>query len=661
MGKYVKDLTNVFNNTDFTVEMWLYRSSYSYTPCIDFRDPSNPNSFIFGTTTQSNGLIFSAWSSSGIQIWNNNIGWIQITNSTYALNQWSHIVWMRYNNNLYGFINGYCDTVVIINSNLNNMTQLKSMIFGRYADDTYYNNYPFNGYMSQILISSGAKYSNYIKSGFVPETDLSIYANNSSTQFFLGNNNTEILTNIQIPIEYTVTTNNRYLSYIQSFDCTLGYIGPINAPLNTNWNTIFSNDFTFETWLYPTQYNSQVMSTILDTRTIGGAGNWLNIILLSMSENGNIGFTWFYSSGGDSRNTYSISTDPILLNQWSHVVWMRKNNYLYVYINGQTYPGFNLTSNNIVFNNLQAVSFCHAVDRNTSDYAYSFQGQISQPLFTNYAKYNTTVSFIPNIDLTPLFNDPTVIFFMGNNLITTSTVVNPNLPTVQTLIRYGSIYNRMRSGIANWVTTYNGSNTILYGNYNLSSFNTSTSWTFECWIYLTTISNGNLPVIATFGVGNPLSYTSTGAIGFGYNNSQIWVYNGTSNNYYYSNSNLLNNQWNHITFVMNNSIITFYINGIYSGKTSSFTLGNINYLIINGGANNLAQTNRYINGYYSQITLMTGAKYLNDFIPYPILQPSSFTNYLIFLGPSRTDLVSGNKFTIYNNYAYTTKQMLISN
>lgn len=668
MGKYIKDLTNVLNNTDFTVEMWIYRNSYSYIPCIEFRDPSSmsgSNGFIYGPVSQTDGgtnkIIFGAWSSSNIQIWNNNTGWINITNSTFALNQWSHIVWMRYNNNFYGFINGFNDKVTLVNTNLNNLTNLKSMIFGQWGDVAYPSTQnSFNGYMSQILIRSGAQYSNYITSGFVPKTDLSIYANSSNTQFFLGNNYTETLTNTQIPIEYTVTTNNRYLSYIQSFDCTLGYIGPINAPSNTNWNTIFSNDFTFELWLYPTQYNSQVMSTILDTRTVGGAGDWTNILILSMSQNGMIGFTWWYNAGGNSRNTYSISTDKILLNQWSHVVWMRKNNYLYVYINGQTYPGFNLTSNNIVFNNLQVVCFCHAVDRSTSDYAYSFQGQISQPLFTNYAKYNTTVSFVPKIDLTPVYNDPTVIFFMDNNLVTTSTVVNQSLPTVQTLTRYGSIYNRMRSALGSWITAYTGSNTLLYNNsMNLSAFTNATSWTFEGWIYLTSISNANLPVIGT--TGNPLNFISTGQIGFGYNNSQLWVWNGTINSTYYSTNGLLNNQWNHYAYVMNNSIITFYINGINCGTTPAFTLSNNIAFQINGPADGMTNTNRYIYGYYSQIALMTGAKYLNDFIPYPNLQPSSFTNYLTFLGPNATDLVSGNKFTVYNNFAYTTQQMIIPN
>jgi len=680
LGKENFNFTSYINNNNFTIEAWIYPTSFGSNTAgttgyvmgiIDFRDPSSSRwDSLSGTSgwlgpLQNNdgntGKCVFGIGQQGLYVWCNTNTCYFMTNNTVILNTWNHVVWMRYNNYLYGFINGYNDNGGITvasagGSALNNLTNLQTIMIGHDASQTKaHGNWQFYGYISQVLIRSGSQYS---INSFTPTLDLSTLQT-SNNLFFLNNNYTDTTNNYVLPIRWSVPNVNRYYNYIQSFDSTLGYIGPINAPSNTNWTTIFTNDFTFETWLYPTQYNSQVQSVILDTRNPGGSGNWTNVLNFSMCQNGTIGFTWWYSGGGSARNTYSISTDPVLLNQWSHVVWMRKNNILYVYINGQSYPGFNLTSNNIVFNNLQYICFCHAVDRSTSDYAYSFQGQISQPLFTNYAKYN--ISFTSSIDLTPSNNDPTVIFFMGNNLVTTSTVVNPNLPTVQTLTRYGSVYNTLRSSLGKWITSYNGSNTILYGNYNLSSFMTTTSWTFEGWIYLNTISNGNLPVIATFGVGNSLNYTRIGTIAFGYNNSQIWIYNGTSDQFYYSNNGLLNNKWNHLAYVMNNSIITFYINGINLGNTSSFSFGNINYLIINGGANQLTNTTRYINGYYSQIALMTVAKYINEFIPYPDLTPTSYTNYLSFLGLNATDLVSNNQFSVYNNYSYITQQVIIPN
>jgi hypothetical protein len=661
MGKFLgKDYTTILNNTDFTVEMWIYATRYNdyYPGLIEFRDPSSYSSnsttgFTYGPVTQTdnnNGkIVFSAYSNT-LQIWVNG-SWNQITNSIYSLNQWNHLVWMRYNNNLYGFINGYTDRVTNVNSNFNNLFNLNSIIFGCAVDQLYPTLKSFYGYMSQILISSGAKYSNYIASSFTPETDLSIYSNSLNTQFFLGNNYTEITTNTIIPVQYTINQTNRYLSYIQSFDCTNGYIGAISPPSNTNWTTIFNSDFTFETWLYPISYPNQYCSLILDTKTIGGS-NLLNQINLVIFQNGTIGFLWF---NNNTLNSTIISTDPILLNQWSHIVWMKKANNFYVYLNGKSYSPYNLLTNNITFANLNNICLCHSVDRSSGDTNFSFQGQISHSLFTNLAKYNA--SFIPNIDLTPSYNDPIIIFFVGNNLITTSTIVNPILPTVQTLTRYGSVYNRMRSGLGYWSTTYNASNTILYLYNDYSILNNITAWTCEGWFYTKNIDGNWRNILSTTDLNN---YSQSGNMEIGYINNKLSMQN-SSGSLVYSTDGIVGNSWNHFAVVQIKNTIYFYINGISRGTTPAVSLNNIRIVQINGAPNNPTFLTRTINGYYSQITLMKYVKYTTDFLPNPNLQPTSFTNYLLFQGSNGNDLVSGNNFTVYNNVAYQTQKMLIPN
>jgi hypothetical protein len=670
LGKEIYNFTPYINNTDFTIEAWVYLTSYGtfssnsgHMGLVDFRDPSSSGwDALSGTSgwlgvrqnnDGNNGKCVFGISLQGLYIWCNSATNSYITNNTVALNTWTHVVWMRKNNYLYGFINGYNDNGgIAVQTNLNNLTNLQTIIIGRDATQTsVLGNWRFQGYASQVLIRTGGQYNT---SGFIPYNDLTSLSQSNSI-FFLNDNYVDKINNYTLPIRFSVPTTNRYYNYIQAYDCTLGFIGSINPPSNSNWNTIFSNDFTFETWLYPTQYNSQVFSIILDTRVPNGYNPpWLNTFSFVMLQNGTIGFYWWYVE--NQYTAYSISSDPILLNQWSHVVWMRKNNILYVYINGNYYSGFNLTSNGIVFNNLKVISFCHAVDRSTSDYLYSFQGLISQPLMTNYAKYNTSVSFVPAIDLTPTNYDSSILFFVGNNLSNYGTTQS----VTSTLSRTGSIYNTMRSTLGKWITTYNGSNTLLYNNStDLSTFVSATSWTFESYIYLTSITNNNYPVIGSNG--NMSNYNRTGTIAFGYNNSQIWVYNGTTDNIYSSNNGLKINSWNHIAYVMNNSVITFYINGINLGSTTSISFSNNNIWQINGTPFQINNTNRYINGYYAQVALMTFAKYTNDFIPYPDLTPSSYINYIIFLGPNANNLVTNTSFSVYNNYNYKTTPMIIPN
>lgn len=437
LGKEIYNFTSYINNNNFTIETWIYLTSFTsnYMTIVDFRDPSNwtSNLGIQQNTDGSTGKCLFGMGPLGLFVWCNTSTYYFMTTGTIQLNTWNHIVWMRYNNNLYGFINGYNDNGGITVSSaggsaLNNLTNLQTIIIGRDASQI---NMQFNGYLSQVLIRSGAQYN---INGFIPFSDLSTIPTTNNL-FFLNNNNTDTTNNYILPINGTVPTIDRYFNYILSYDCTLGFIGAINPPSYSNWNTIFNNDFTFETWLYPTQYNSQLYSVILDTQIIGYSSNLPNIIKLVMCQNGTIGFTW-------SNNIISISTDSLALNQWSHVVWMRYNNNLYVYINGYSYSGYNLTSNNIIINNLQVISFCHSVDRSTSDISFSFQGQISQPLFTNHAKYNIITNFIPQNDMTPLINDSTIIFYVGNNLLLTSNASNLSN---QTLTRYGSVYNTFRN------------------------------------------------------------------------------------------------------------------------------------------------------------------------------------------------------------------------
>ena len=108
-------------------------------------------------------------------------------------------------------------------------------------------------------------------------------------------------------------------------------------------------------------------------------------------------------------------------------------------------------------------------------------------------------------------------------------------------------------------------------------------------------------------------------------------------------------KWNHFAFVCNNSNIYFYINGNLCGSTTSFSTMTTSIIQINGSPNNPNNGLNCINGRFGQITLMTYAKYINEFIPEPDLTPDLFTNYITFLGSRGNDLVNGNIYISYNN------------
>ena len=632
IGRFIEtDFTTIFKATNFTVEMWVYGFGFGNTSMqIHFVDPAT---IVYDDPVNNNRAI----------IYYPPIPWVGNQNKiAFGKNinkdAWMHIVWMLFNGSLYGFINGYHYynyEFSISSSEGTNYKNLKSIIIGRYANNLTSHN---GVYTSQMLISSNAKYSKYINTSFVPESDLSVYKNDPNTKFLLGDNFTENITNTIIPSKYNVVTTNRYFSYIESYSFGELYdIRDIKSPINTDWTTIFNNDFTFEVWILPGSIRFVV---ILDNSDVQPKINQIYFIILG---DGTIGFCDYLFK------QYKISTESLLVNQWSHVVWMRKNNFLYTFINGDFYPGYDLTSNNIVISNLKNISLC-------PNYNYYRPGiTISQPLFTNYAKYNITQVFIPKIDLTPQYNDLSIIFFITNGLTVISTVNNP-LPTIQQYIRTRTTenFNTRRNSLNNWATFYNGINTVLYEYIDLLSFTNASKWTFEGWIHCSGTSSAILMTTC-----NPFNYKTLGQIEFGYDSRTLWVSNTTTGIKYYSYNYMQTTKMYHFAFVMHKSKIFFYINGEYGGETPSFLLSNNTIILINTSANQITTGNGRTNGYYSQFALMTYAKYLNEFLPYYDLTPSTFTNYLLFLGADAKNLASGNNLNVYNNFAYKTKQMII--
>ena len=658
LGKKIYNFTPILNNNDFTIESWIYMSnmisngsSTALSYIIDFRDPSSNDSTsgtsgwlgpIMQTDNNSNKFAIGINKNYNISIWfgnyNSDVGY-PISNQIIKLNKWNHIVWMRRNGIYYGILNGYSDYSIAVsafNNYGNTLTNLQTISLGRSSNYTTANaNYQFYGYMSQVLIRNNAQY--ITTSRFIPQLDLSSLANDNNTVFYLNKQYTDVSTNIVLPTRFNLTVANRYLSYLPSYDLTNGILGPLTG----NYTNYFNNaNWTFEIWIYMTSYSSNGIAWLMDSR-IPNSTNWTGQLAFGIS-NGYPSFIIFSSNNYNSNIIQSIQ--KISLNEWTHVVWMMNSNTLYNYINGQNYQGIVLSGLNS-FSNINNISLGGPVNTNTyPSSGWQFNGQISQVLFKSNSKYDYTLPFSPATDLTPSVTDQSVVFFIGNNFI-------DSISTIQLPIMGGSIYNSWRSTMSKFIPSYDGTSNILYKYNNYSSLNSTTSWTCEGWFYPTTLDGNWRNILSTTDMNN---YNPSDKIEIGYSNNILSIQN-TSGSLVYStsgtnNSNgIIPNSWNHFAVVQNNTTIYFYINGNACGTTSSLVLTNTNVIQINCAPNRLTSLTRCINGRYSQITLMTFAKYNTEFIPEPDLTPSSFTNYLIFLGNNGIDLVSATNLSIYNN------------
>ena len=498
LGKEIKDMTSIFyGNNDFTVELWIYINYINQqndSVLIDFRDPSTWNSSL-GPLTQSDGHTnkFNFGITNGkLRIWYGNSGNLMLTNQTVKNRSWNHIVYMRKNNYYYGFINGYSDLSSTDSNQSFNLSNLYTLLIGRTAYlTTQTANYQFNGYVSQILIRNGAQYSTL--STFIPQQDLSSL--NGNTVFYLNEGLTDVSNNIILPQQYNVVIQNRYLSYLLAYDTTNGSIGPISGNFNLLNNSI-----------YPTSYGTSIYSSIIDFRTSVSPAT-TNTICLGITNNGYI-CLFIYGNGN-----IILSNNIITLNEWQHIVWSRLNNNIYCFINGVLNG---MISSPLLLNSLNnmnnIVIGCSADQIIPNTRNFQFNGYISQIKISIGPVYDPT-GFIPYLDLS-LFNNNTNTIFL----------FNPN----NTLTRNNNLLNIFRPILNKWIPTYNGLNNIFYKYNSLTSFDNTTEWTCEGWIYINSFNSNIINILSTTNFNN---YNINGKIEFGFKNDQLTILNSTGINY----------------------------------------------------------------------------------------------------------------------------------
>jgi hypothetical protein len=330
---------------------------------------------------------------------------------------------------------------------------------------------------------------------------------------------------------------------------------------------------------------------------------------------------------------------------------MRNNNNLYSFINGVPSSAISLPSQLNNLNNMNSLVIGGAADQILSNSGITqFNGKLSQIKITLGMIYDPSINFTPLMDLTPYSISTSNIFFLTNN--------NIDLISGNNLTRNNIVQNSWRSSVSNFVPSYDGTSIIFYMYNNYSALNIANSWTCEGWFYTEILDNNRRNILSTTDMNN---YNTLGKIEIGYINNTLVIQN-SSGNLVYSTTGINNsmgirsNNWNHFAIVQNDSNIYFYINGNACGTTQSMILSNTSVIQINGSSNQPSVISNSINGKYSQIALMTFAKYTSEFIPEPYLIPSSLTNYLILLGNNGIDLVSSMNLSVYN-----TNNIIITN
>jgi hypothetical protein len=605
------DLTN---KTVFTIEGWIYLSSYNSgeSAIISNRDSGSTGGFDLRVNT-SNQLQFYYTGGSSLT-----------TSSTLSLNTWYHVAAVRNSANFYLFIDGVLSATSA--SFANGTTVSQKISIGRSQDDT---TTTLNGYMTNIRVLSGTAL--YTVSFTPPTVPLE---NITNTVLLLKCTDASTYTTDSSSIPQTVTNNGNvgfnYQSVFNDTPCGSIFFNSSSKYLSTpavSSLTTWTGDFTVEAWIYPSDTGLSYWG-VWDSRQAGASNDStiLRISPLASPVSGQGRMTYF-------NGTYYYGTTTVYWNTWTHVAWVRSGTTLTFYVNGVA--GGTAT----ISGTQTGTATSNPVVVGTKDSPYGSYGTTGY--MTNFRLVNGTAvytgNFTPPSLVLPSITNTALLLKAANS----STFTTDSSPNAYTITNNGtSVYRQFApiTSVRQKVTsdgsilvdnvidemTLSTGSFLISGSNNVSAtssvFTYTGDFTVEGWVYPSSNTDG--PEIA-------IGTEATNRIDF-FANTTAANYNiFGSSNVSLGTSSLIAGRWNHFAFTRSGSTIKAFFNGTNTTATGtqSGTLGNGAARIFTLGSGS---------SFFSNLRIVGGsALYTSAFTP-PTLPLENIANTSLLLKSSNT-------------------------
>jgi len=540
--------------SQFTIEAWVYPLSFS----------SN-----WGNNTSLSAMVAYGATTSTILEWSfgpNSVGQlvfyyyqgsgVTVTHTaTLPVGKWSHIAAVRNNNTLTLYVDGVPQSFTI-------NSQAFMDDYRAYLNIGAYNSNFIHGYVSNLRITNNNVYpvvSTNVPVGntAIPTAPLTSISNSTAQTVFLTAQNTS-LTDTSGYFGSNVGYSFSGAGYGNNFSITPSYIS----------NT-FANA-TIDAWIYATSNTTN--ATIIDQKVTntGGVGSW------NLSINSGV-LTYNY----DGNNVITGAT--ISKNTWTHVAIVKDSANVYLYANGTL--GNTIAYSNVFGNTSTSIYIGASQQGGTNNF---FSGYIS-----NLRAANTNI--------VPSAGGPTTAPDVSN---TNNIMVLGSSGKVAQSFKFNAAASSCLQGT--------------YTNFVNDPLNvTLYDFTFECWVNLSTMPQGDAwsapyPYYI-FGTSTSASLSTGFTFAVGKTKLMMII---TGSNVYTSDAvhNMAVNTWYHLAFVRKDGNMSFYINGVRNGGafTVGLTTAPSTYINI-GGVTGIAGA--FFDGYISNLR----------FTKYRALYTASFT------------------------------------
>jgi hypothetical protein len=581
-----------FGTGDFTVEFWVFPLASTRQDWIDI---TNGTQRVLLYYTGTNIVFFSAAPGSTV-----------ITGPAITLNAWAHIALSKQAGSTKLFING--TQVGSTYATSQNYGTANSVTIGKDSAGTTV----ITGYMSNVRVVKGtALYT----ANFTPSTTPLQPVAGTSLLTCKGPNFVDDSAN-----QFTVTRNGdvstRKFGPFAGTTLTTPYFGAyfgtktnsLSIPATTALTT-FTGDFTFECWVYPTDATISTSWGIWDSRQSGATANPMIFYLSPLASPVSGSWRLTYYNG----TTYN-GTGVVLVNQWSHVAFVRSGSTLTFYVNGVA-GGTATVSGTQTGNATTNPVFIGSKDSGLAN--YGTVGHISNFRIVNgTAVY--TANFTPStVPLTAIANT-SLLACQSNTFIDNSTnnfaitVVGSTRPT--TFAPFAVTYSSLQSytpAVFGGGMFFDGTGDYLSLTPNVS-LTLPGDYTIELWVYFTSLDTNERISANCWNTGAGwLMSTQTSTWNFKTAGSLTLAYSAVAP---------AAGQWYHLAATRSGSAtnnVTFFINGIQVAQgtnTSTLTPAATSTGCVVGAGQ--GGTGQNITGHVSGFRVVKGtALYTSSFVP----------------------------------------------
>lgn len=561
-GDYLQlaDSTSWDLTGDFTIEMWIYKSSLS-----------SQTFFLVGTAGSSTSILLYQNASNAIIFLTSSA---VITSSTSAaLNQWNHIALVRNgsgSNNITLYLNG-----LNVGQATNTTSFTGDASNGVRIGAEYPTGFEFLGYISNVRIVKGtAVYTSAFTPSTTPLTAISntVLLTCQSTTIIDSSTNAFTITatgnataskfnpfgeTITQSVEYRANTHGGSVYFDGTSDSLI---------TTTTVPAIGTGDFTIDAWVY-----------LLSAPAVNG---W---IYGNRSGSATSGYLFISNSlvpvyGADTGSIDLTSSTAVKLATWNHIAVSRSGSTIRLFLNGILVASATNT-NNYSYAGTQPVGYA------SSGNAYTLNGYISDlRVVLGTALYNS--SFIP--PSTTLSAVSGTVFLLNNDRGGIMDVSSRNVLECVGNARVST--DTKKYGTGSFYFDGTGDYLLPPPSQNFA-FRTG-DFTIELWIKTSSTADDGILQISTTAGGFATSYTN-GLMLTSYLGTLYWALNGSSVN---TSTTINDGNWHHIAMTRSGSTVRVFKNGTQISTATN--------------AGDVQGTNLVIGGYYTTSYTLEG--YIDD-------------------------------------------------